>query len=94
MAVKKSPPPPSTDPKGRWAYSPSVVKKAKKNKGLSYLSDFTPGPSEVSIVGVEVESRGPQDLAWTTPSSIGEALEMEERGPVATVEAQAEVSRA
>lgn len=57
VVVKKSPSLPSTDAKGNQARCPSLVKKAKKNKGSAHPSDFTLGPSEASTMGMKAKDR-------------------------------------
>lgn len=80
VAIRKSSPSPSIEPKGKWASSPSMVRKVKKSKGSAHPLNFTLGLGKVSTMGEEVEGRAPQDLARIAPLGVGKAFKMEERG--------------
>lgn len=94
VAARKSSPPLPIDLKGKQARSPSLWKRAKKIKGLSHPSNFTPGPDEASTTRAAMDGGAPQDLAGTTPSGTSKALKMEERGLATSIETQTEISRA
>lgn len=52
--VRGLPSPPLTNSKGKQTRSISLIKKAKKNKGLTHYLDFILGPNKASIRRVEV----------------------------------------
>lgn len=55
------------------------MKKAKKNKGLSYPLDFIQSLDEASAMGVEVEDGSFEDLVEIAPLGTNKASKMEER---------------
>lgn len=89
VVVSKPSPPPSTNPKGNRARSPSHVKgvgKAKKSKEPSFPLDPISSSNKVPITKDAADVATPLDLEVTTMAGVGEALEGKKEGLVAIEE--------
>lgn len=95
VAINESSLPPSTDPKGKRAGSPSLVegsRKVKKNRGPP--PDLTSSSSKVPIMEVEEEVRASLDLGDTPPVNASDAPKERENGSTAIAETRAEANKA
>lgn len=78
MVVDEPSPPPSTNLKGKRAYSPTLVKgagKVKKSKGPSFPLDLVPTSSKMSVIEATGKVMMPSNLEVATSTGVGEALE-------------------